>query len=93
MVSGKGSFELRFIDGGQEARCKPDPKYPDGMDLDISGGAMISCIIPLPYPAPRCGMYDVECKVCGFTAMVSVAGRADDPRSLRIPCKKKSRMH
>jgi hypothetical protein len=90
----EGDFEIQWYDAGYGARLQPDPKYPDGMDIDISGGALMSCIIKLPYPAPRCGVYEVWCKTCGFSAGISTAGRADDPRSVRVPCKKARRtMH
>jgi hypothetical protein len=84
----ESDFDIHWIDAGHESRVTPNPKYPDGIDIDISGGALMSCVIKLPYPAPRCGVYEVWCKSCGFSAGITTAGRADDPRSVRVPCKK-----
>jgi hypothetical protein len=40
----------------------------------------------LPYPAPRCGKYLINCETCGQTIMVTTAGRRDDPRTVKIAC-------
>ena len=79
--------KVTFIDRGRFATEKPNPAYPDGVDLDISEGAMRACLIKLPYPAPRCGYWAVECMGCGLNALVTCAGRPDDPRSLKMACK------
>lgn len=80
------TMKVTWIDSGREPRCAPNPAYPGGKDLDISGG-LRSCVTALPYPAKRCGYYVVECEKCGLSIACTTAGRADDPRSLRIPCK------
>jgi len=80
-------IHVSWIDRGSEATQPPNPDYPDGVDLDVTRGAKPFCETALPYPAKRCGYYTVACDVCGFTAMVTTAGRPDDPRSIRLPCK------
>lgn len=80
------SIKVEWIDHGREPQCEPDPAFPMGKDLDISAGAS-SCVATLPYPAKRCGYFVVECSKCGMSVAVTTAGRPDDPRSLRMPCK------
>jgi hypothetical protein len=80
-------FKVRWIDHRREPQNQPDPRYPNGVDLDITNGTGPNCATPLPYPAKRCGLYVVECKACGANALVTTAGRPDDPRSLRISCR------
>jgi hypothetical protein len=77
--------KLEWIDSGREARCKPDPRYPEGKDiLALSTGPV--CKVELPYPAPRCGCYIIECETCGVRYAVTTAGRRDDPRSVMMTC-------
>lgn len=84
------TIDVRFIDGGRKATEKPNPKYPDGMDVNLAPHALAKiCARNVPYPAPRCGFYEIKCRVCAFAGIISVAGRADDPRSVAIPCKPK----
>lgn len=85
------SFEVEFIPSGRgKAQCPPDPNYPNGIKLDLRQhvGVLPSCEVKLPYPAPECGSFAVHCKECDFNAVVTAAGRPDDPTSLTIPCKK-----
>lgn len=77
---------IRWIDDGRELQNPPDPRYPDGIDLDGSGGAVRSCTVKLPHPARRCGRYLIECEICGIRVMVTTAGRRDDPRLVKIAC-------
>jgi hypothetical protein len=44
------------------------------------------CRVPLIYPAPRVGHWRVSC-TCGYSAIVTAAGRRDDPSLALIPCK------
>jgi hypothetical protein len=81
------NIKVTFLDGGRSPRCQPNPAYPEGIDVDLSDGAAMTCMTTLPYPAPRCGLMLVVCKRCGFSAIVTVAGRQDDPRSAKLPCK------
>lgn len=80
------SIKIEWFDSGREPQCAPDPAYPTGKDLDIAAG-LPSCVATLPYPAKRCGHFIVECSKCGMSVAVTTAGRPDDPRSLRMPCK------
>lgn len=85
---GKPRHTVTWHDAGLEPRMQPDPRYPDGVHLDISRGAPRACTVNLqPYPAPRIGKFVVECTRCGYKAVVTTAGRRDDPRSVRLPCK------
>jgi len=63
------------------------PKHQNGSDIDIAGDVRAACKSELPYPAPRIGRYFVRCRTCGKTAVVTTAGRVDDPRSLRMACR------
>jgi hypothetical protein len=80
--------KIHFNDSGRTATQKPNPKYPDGIDATCAKPGEESCCWNLPYPAPRCGTYSVVCETCHFTALVTVAGRPDDPRTLTMPCKR-----
>lgn len=82
------TFDIAWLDRGREPQCAPDPAYPTGKDLDGSDGAEATCTATLPYPAPRCGVYIVECKTCGIRVGCTTAGRPDDPRTLKIACRK-----
>lgn len=82
------TLTVTWIDGHRDPQNRPDPRYPDGIDIDGSQGAT-SCSTPLPYPAKRCGHYLVQCFDCGQRVVVTTAGRKDDPRSLKIACRKR----
>lgn len=82
------SFTVKWHDNGREPQVSPNPQYPYGVDVDLSNGAMPSCQIAVPYPAKRCGMYEIRCDICGLSVAVSTAGRVDDPRSVRVRCRK-----
>lgn len=78
--------DVRWIDGRRWPRHPANPYFPHGIDLDFAGDKPPSCIVQLPYPAKRCGQYAIECRDCGLRVLVSTAGRADDPRSVRLAC-------
>ena len=81
-------IDVEFIDSGREATEKPDPKYPYGRRIDLTTNMLArQCTSNMPYPAPRCGMYRVTCKTCGYSALITVAGRPDDPNIITLPCK------
>lgn len=82
------TYDVTFLDSGCFPQCKPDPAFPDGKDVDISLGASLTCTRNIPYPAPRCGVYFVECHDCGLRVALTVAGRPDDPRTVKLPCKR-----
>jgi len=80
--------DVVWIDRGREPKCAPNASYPNGIDVDATFGAQVpSCIVALPYPARRCGIYEIRCNVCGVIIAATTAGRPDDPRSIKIPCK------
>lgn len=79
-------MKVEWIDRGREPRCAPDPKYPNGRDVDMSGDAERTCSADLPYPAKRCGLYVIECPKCLLRVGVTTAGRPDDPRSVKFAC-------
>lgn len=84
-------FKVVWHDRGREPQCAPDPAFPDGRDLDMTDVLVEgwpTCRAELPYPAKRCGIYVVECKACGLTVGITTAGRPDDPRSVRVGCRK-----
>lgn len=81
-------MKVQWIDQGRDPQCAPDPAFPSGMDADVSEGAAKTCTTALPYPAKRIGLYKVECPVCGLRVAITTAGRPDDPRSLKVACKR-----
>jgi len=82
------NISVEWIDGGREPQCAPNPRFPNGIDLDAAHGASATCAVPLPYPAKRCGYYVVKCKACGLSVAVTTAGRPDDPKSVKLACKR-----
>jgi len=82
---------VKFIPSGRgKAQCPADPRYPQGVALD-SGLGGPSCLVALPYPAPECGHFIVDCTLCGIIVSITAAGRADDPVSVNIPCRLESK--
>lgn len=81
-------FEVRFLSHNRKPVCAPDPAFPDGKDCDMSHGAHLSCLAKLPYPAECCGVFIVECNTCGLRVGITAAGRPDDPRTAKLPCKR-----
>lgn len=77
-----------------KAECPPNPDYPNGMDVEVISASMTDeeraraphCKIELPYPAAGVGYLLIECDGCGRNALLSTAGRVDDPRTIRLPC-------
>lgn len=80
-------FEIEFEPSGRgQARNPSNPDYPEGIDLVLTKWNQNSCLINLPYPAPECGLLFVVCNLCTLHVAITVAGRADDPRTIRVPC-------
>lgn len=78
---------VRFASSGRgKAQCPPDPAYPNGIALPSPLPDAPNCAVELPYPAPECGYWLVECDTCQQTVMITAAGRPDDPISASIPC-------
>ena len=48
-------IKVTWIDRFRVPVVPPDPKYPNGIEVDLTGGAadMPSCKVELPYPAKR----------------------------------------
>lgn len=79
-----GEFAVKFVPSGRgKVQCAPNPAYPDGINVRLAENG---CLITLPYPAPECGHFEAQCKVCRRRIAITAAGRADDPRSVRVPC-------
>lgn len=88
-MTAASKITVTWHDGGREPQCDPDPRYPNGIDLDVSEGTKPTCKVEFPYPAKRCGHYVVHCQDCGLKGAITTAGRVDDPRSLTMACKGK----
>jgi hypothetical protein len=84
-----GQWDLRWLDHAQQPREPPDPKYPEGIEIDASMGKERFCTVHLEYPARGVGMYFVRCLWCGANAGLRTAGRPDDPKLVKIACKPK----
>ena len=83
-------WRIRWHDSGREPQVAPNPAYPEGTDVVmLVDHRQPHCSTPLPYPARRCGYYEVHCRICGLRAAVTTAGRPDDPRSVTLPCKER----
>jgi hypothetical protein len=96
------TLQYKWVDEGRVAENPPDPRYPNGIDIDqtthasidLASGTVIqpdsdrkTCFTFLrPYPTPRCGKFFIKCDTCGRLAIVTTAGRPDDPRSFRLTC-------
>lgn len=80
------NLNVKWIDSGFWPEITPTTNL-QGIDVDISRGASKTCETKLPYPAQRCGFYEVTCETCGLRVAVTTAGRADDPRSVKVACK------
>jgi hypothetical protein len=75
---------------GRQPQCPPNPLYPNGRPLDVAGDAP-GCTVELAHPAPCVGSWLVVCPVCGLSVAITAAGRADDPSTVRLPCKTEGR--
>jgi hypothetical protein len=80
-------IKVRWASEGRKAKSPPNPAYPNGIALDLTKGQELHCPVPLKYPAPEVGTWLIACETCGFTAAVTAAGRPDDPREVKLPCK------
>lgn len=86
-MNGPNRLKVTWRGAGRKAQCPPNPAYPAGIDLD-QGQGWRNCTTTIPYPAPECGQWLVECPFCGLVCVVTAAGRIDDPKSLRVVCKR-----
>lgn len=81
------NLKVTWLDRGFEPTQRPDPNFPDGIDLNATRGGEASCQTALPYPAKRCGYFLVDCSLCGLECVITTAGRPDDPRSVKLACR------
>jgi hypothetical protein len=83
------THDVRWFDHRREPQCAANPAFPDGVDIDLTTQPeQPYCAVALLYPAKRCGVWEISCGVCGTRVMATTAGRADDPRSIKIACKR-----
>ena len=83
----ESTFKVEWFDLGREALFPPDPLIPDGLDLDLTFGRK-GCVAALPYPARGSGIHYAECTVCGANILIAATGRADDPKTIKMPCRR-----
>jgi hypothetical protein len=66
----------------------PNPAHQAGIDVVLANaGNGLACRARLPYPMSESGVHIVTCTRCDRRVGVSAIARADDPRSITIPCK------
>ena len=80
-------FLVDWVDQHHETTRPADPNYPLGTAIDVALDATRACRLELRCPAARCGLWVITCRVCSYAIALSTTGRADDPRSVRVPCK------
>lgn len=80
-------LSVTFISHNRKPTCAPNPAYPNAMDIDLTKGAKVACLAELPYPAECCGVLIVRCAKCNESAAITTAGRIDDPRTVKMPCR------
>jgi hypothetical protein len=76
-----------WVDQHRPPKHPPDPAWPNGAAIDVALNALRACRLELPYPAARCGLWVITCKQCGYAMSLATTGQADDPRSVRVPCR------
>jgi hypothetical protein len=80
-------FEIMWIDRGQPPRQPPKPEFPNGQHID--SGQRPACRVELPYMTKRnVGYWAVVCSRCKTNALITMASRPDDPKSVMLPCAK-----
>lgn len=82
----KPPFDIVWLSEKRLAQHPPNPDYPTGIALDLAPEKGPACLAELPYPAPCVGTWSIICQTCRRSIMVTAAGRADDPVSVRIGC-------
>lgn len=80
--------KIKWFDRGRPPQSPPNPDYPNGVDIDMSGGAMVCCVFDIPYPSghTNIGSWVIECGRCHKTVIVTAASRPDDPKSVKVAC-------
>src|SRR4029077_4625364 len=97
-------MKISWLDRGQPPRVAPDPHYPDGCNINLTGDGAAKlpwpqmaetevdhCVVELPYPSghENVGTVIIRCARCGTSVGVAAASRPDDARSVLLPCKGK----
>lgn len=80
-------FQVIWQDRKRQPAVPFNRAYPWGKSCDLAGGMLPACQLDLEWPALRCGQYLIACIKCGMRVVVTTAGRVDDPRQVRMPCK------
>ena len=80
------TVDVIFTESFDVSEGKSDPRWPNGRPVILANAGEKFCSRNLPYPAPKCGSYEVKCLDCGKTATIAVAGRPDDPRIIVMRC-------
>lgn len=80
------SHEITWLSHNRKAKCSPNPNFPEGIHMDTPEKGE-KCHIDIPYPSPECGIWMVKCLACDRLDAITAAGRPDDPRSYKMPCK------
>jgi hypothetical protein len=76
---------VEWLSRHRKPTVESNPQYPDGMDIDM--GNRPACKVEFPYPAECVGLWFIECHDCKSTAIITAAGRQDDPKSYMLPCR------
>lgn len=78
-----------FIGEGRQATVPADPAFPHGRKVHtiVAAEGVQVCEVDLTYPVPECGRHRIICRRCGVVAMITAAGRADDPTMVTLQCK------
>ena len=78
-------FKIKWLDRGRPPRVAPDPDFPHGQDID--SGERPACRVELPYMTKKnVGYWSVACTKCRSNALITMASRPDDPKSVMLPC-------
>ena len=60
------AIRVTWLDETRTPQHPANPAYPNGIDVDCSGGVTATCTQALPYPAKGCGQYLLVCETCGL---------------------------
>jgi hypothetical protein len=80
-------FDVRWFDRGRPPQVASNPDFPHGINID--SGQRPACRVELPYMTQKhVGYWLVVCSKCESSALITMASRPDDPKSVMLPCKK-----
>lgn len=69
-------FLVDWVDQHRSSTSPADPTYPNGVAIDVALDAPKACRVQLSYPAERCGLYVITCRVCALQCQGSLSGLA-----------------